>query len=43
MSVKGTYVVTVQGDKVSHLHVESPSDGGIPAALKQLRVEAPGM
>ncbi len=42
-SVKDTYVVTVQGDKVAHLHVESPADGGIPAALAQLGVKTPGM
>ncbi len=43
VSVKDRFVVTVQGDKVSHLDVESPPDGGIPAALKQLGVQAPGM
>ncbi len=43
ISVKDTYVVTVQGDKVSHLEVDSPPDGGIPAALKQIGVKAPGM
>jgi hypothetical protein len=42
-SVKDTYVVTVQGDKVAHLRVESPADGGIPAALAQLGVKTPGM
>jgi hypothetical protein len=41
--VKDGYVVTVQGDKVSHLHVESPADGGIPAALAQLGVKTPVM
>jgi predicted ester cyclase len=40
VSVNDAYVVTVQGDKVSHLHVESPADGGIPAALEQLGVKA---
>jgi predicted ester cyclase len=43
VSVKDTYVVTVQGDKVSHIHVTSPDDGGIPAALAQLGVKMPGM
>jgi predicted ester cyclase len=43
VSVKDTYVVTVQGDKVSHLRVESPDDGGIPAALAQLGVKMPAM
>ena len=43
VSVKDTYIVTVQGDKVSHLQVESPADGGIPGALAQLGVKMPGM
>jgi predicted ester cyclase len=41
VSVKDVYVVTVRGDKVSHMHVESPADGGIPAALEQLGVKVP--
>ena len=41
--VGDAFVVTVQGDKVSHLQVESPADGGIPGALAQLGVKAPGM
>jgi pyruvate/2-oxoglutarate dehydrogenase complex dihydrolipoamide acyltransferase (E2) component len=41
--VKDTYVITVQGDKVSHMTVESPADGGIPAALGQLGVKMPSM
>jgi hypothetical protein len=43
VSVKDAYVVTVQGDKVSHFQVESPADGGIPAALAQMGVKMPGM
>jgi predicted ester cyclase len=43
VSVKDAYTVTVQGDKVSHMRVESPVDGGIPAALVQLGVKMPGM
>ena len=43
VSVKDTYVVTVQGDKVSHFQVDSPADGGIPAALAQMGVKMPGM
>jgi hypothetical protein len=43
VSVKDTYVVTVKGDKVSHMQVESPADGGIPAALAQMGVKMPGM
>jgi len=43
VSVKDTYVLTVQGDKVSHMIVESPVDGGIPAALAQLGVKMPAM
>ena len=43
VSVKDTYIVTVEGDKVSHLQVDSPADGGIPAMLAQLGVKMPGM
>lgn len=43
VSVKDTYIVTVQGDKVSRIDVDSPSDGGIPAALGQIGVKVPGM
>jgi predicted ester cyclase len=43
VSVKDTYVVTVEGDKVSHIQVTSPDDGGIPAALAQLGVQMPSM
>jgi predicted ester cyclase len=43
VSVKDTYVVTVQGEKVSHMKVESPADGGIPGALAQMGVKMPGM
>jgi hypothetical protein len=41
VSVKDAYLVTVQGDKVSHLRVDSPADGGIPAILAQLGVKMP--
>jgi predicted ester cyclase len=43
VSVKDTYIVTVRGDKVSHMRIESPADGGIPGALAQLGVKTPGM
>jgi predicted ester cyclase len=43
VSVKDAFVVTVQGDQVSHISVESPADGGIPAMLAQLGVKMPGM
>jgi hypothetical protein len=42
-SVKDTYMVTVQGDKVSRIEVNSPADGGIPAALGQIGFAVPGM
>ena len=42
VTVKDTYVITVQGDKASHLRVESPVDGGLPSALMQLGVKMPG-
>jgi predicted ester cyclase len=40
---KDTFIVTVQGDKVSHLQVDSPPDGGLPALLAQIGVKMPGM
>ena len=43
VSVKDTYIVTVEGDKVSRLDVDAPPDGGIPAALGQIGVAVPGM
>jgi pyruvate/2-oxoglutarate dehydrogenase complex dihydrolipoamide acyltransferase (E2) component len=43
VSVKDLYIVTVQGDKVSRMEVNSPADGGIPAALGQIGVKAPEM
>ena len=43
VSVKDGYIVTVQGDKISHMQVDSPADGGIPGALAQLGVKMPGM
>jgi hypothetical protein len=43
VSVKDSYIVTVQGDKVSRIEVNSPPDGGIPAALGQIGVAVPGM
>jgi hypothetical protein len=42
-SMMDGYIVTVQGDKISHFQVESPADGGIPAMLMQLGVKMPGM
>jgi predicted ester cyclase len=43
VSVKDTYIITVQGAKVSHIQVKSPVDGGIPAALAQIGVKMPAM
>ena len=43
VSVPDSYVVTVQGDKVSHIRVDSPADGGVPAILMQLGVKMPTM
>ncbi|HEY3477077.1 MAG TPA: ester cyclase [Anaerolineales bacterium] len=43
VSIKDTYIVTVEGDKISRLEVDSPPDGGIPAALGQIGVAVPGM
>lgn len=41
--VKDTYVLSVEGDKVSNMRLESPADGGMPGALAQLGVNLPGM
>jgi len=41
-SAKDVFIVTVQGDKVSRLQVDSPADGGLPALLAQLGIK-PGM
>jgi len=41
VSVKDRFVVTVQGDKVSHMTVDSPADGGIPGALAQVGAKLP--
>ena len=43
VSVKDTYIVTVEVDKVSHMQIDSPADGGLPAALAQMGVKMPGM
>jgi len=43
VSVKDLYIVTVEGEKVSRIEVNSPPDGGIPAALGQIGVAVPGM
>lgn len=39
VKVEDIFVVTVQGEKISHLEVDSPADGGIPAILAQLGVK----
>jgi hypothetical protein len=41
--VEDTYGLTVKGDKVSYMRLESPADGGIPGALAKLGVKMPGM
>ena len=43
VSVMDGYIVTVQGDKISHFQVDSPAGGGIPGMLMQLGVKMPGM
>jgi SnoaL-like polyketide cyclase len=42
-SPKDTFVVTVQGDKVSQMRVEPPDRGGLPVLSAQLGVQMPGM
>jgi len=41
VSVPDKFILTVTGDKVSSFHVDSPADGGIPAMLAQLGIQAP--
>lgn len=41
VSFADKFIVTVTGDKVSSMHVDSPADGGIPAMLAQLGASAP--
>jgi predicted ester cyclase len=41
ISVEDTYIITVDGDKVSHMQVDSPPGGGLPAAFEQLGVKMP--
>jgi hypothetical protein len=41
--MKDRFVVTVQGDKVSNVLIDSPADGGLPALLAQLGYKMPGM
>ncbi len=43
VNVKDSYLVTVDGDKVSRMDVQSPANGGIPGALAQLGMKVPGM
>ncbi len=43
VSVKDAYLVTVQGDKVSRMEIQSPADGGVPGALAQLGIKTPGI
>jgi hypothetical protein len=43
VSVLDGYIVTVQGDKISHFEVDSPAGGGIPGMMAQLGVQMPGM
>jgi len=42
-SAKDAFIVTVQGDKVSRLEVDSPTGGGLPVLLSQIGINMPGM
>ena len=39
-SSKDVFIITVQGDKVSRFHIDSPADGGLPFLLAGI---VPGM
>ena len=43
VSVMDRFVITVRGDKVTSMRVDSPAGGGIPGVLEQLGVNRPGM
>jgi len=43
VSVKDTFIVTVQADTVSPIQVESPAEGGIPGAMAQMGVKMPSI
>jgi predicted ester cyclase len=43
VSVPDTLIVTVDGDKVSHLNIDSPAGGGLAGVLAQMGVKMPGM
>jgi predicted ester cyclase len=43
VSVPDKFILTVKGDKVSQMLVDSPADGGIPALVGLLGVKMPGM
>ena len=42
-SAQDAFVVTVEGDKVSRLEVDSPTGGGLPVLLAQIGLNMPGM
>jgi len=42
-TAKDTFVLTVQGDKVSRFVVDSPAGGGLPVLLAQIGLNPPGM
>ena len=43
VSVKDSFVLTFQGDKVAMQRIQSPADGGLPGILAQLGVKMPAM
>ncbi|MGE5073067.1 MAG: ester cyclase [Anaerolineae bacterium] len=43
VSVMDRFVITVRGDKIAQMYVDSPAGGGIPGVLEQLGVNRPGM
>jgi hypothetical protein len=43
VSAPDAFIVTVQGDKISHFQVDSPAGGGLPALLAEVGVNMPGM
>lgn len=41
VAINDKFIITVQGDKVASMQVDSPADGGLPVLLAQLGVALP--
>jgi len=41
LSVADKFIFTVQGDKITRVHIDSPTDGGLVGMLQQLGIQLP--